>query len=116
MTYFNTFEEFLDDRFDDFDEIKDIHEYGMAGGFNGFIYHNELEDIYRQYEDDILESVEDLTTESPFSYIANECESLNEYFSRAVWTAVESWALTKVNERLDDESIFEDDYAMANAY
>lgn len=116
MTYFNTFDEFLNDRFDDFDEIKDIHEYGMSGGFSGFIYHNELEDIYRQYEDEILESVEDLTDESTFSYIANECGSLNEYFSRAVWLAVEAWALTKVDERLDNESIFVDDYAMANAY
>ena len=43
----------LAERFDDMDEIKDVAEYGCAGGVSDFIYSSELAEFYDKYEDEI---------------------------------------------------------------
>ena len=43
----------LAERFDDMDEIKDVAEYGCAGGVSDFIYSSELAEFFDKYEDEI---------------------------------------------------------------
>jgi hypothetical protein len=38
----------------DADEIKDVANYGCAGGVNGFIYYTEINEFFDAYEEQIL--------------------------------------------------------------
>jgi len=80
--------DFLEDRFDDIDEIRDITTYGMSMGVGGFVYHSELADIYEQYEDQIKDLLD--------SHGINDTELVPDYEDiqvkeAAVWYAVETW-------------------------
>jgi hypothetical protein len=37
----------------DADEIKDVANYGCAGGVNGFIYYSETSKFFDEHEDEI---------------------------------------------------------------
>lgn len=47
----------------DQDQLIAIANHGMSQGVNGFIYSTELADKYNQYEDDILNALDELAKE-----------------------------------------------------
>jgi hypothetical protein len=46
-------------RFTDADEIKDVANYGCAGGVNGFIYYSETSKFFDEYEAEIYDYLND---------------------------------------------------------
>ena len=101
----------LEQRFDDFDEVKDISRHGMSGGFNGFIYTYELREFFDKYENEI----EDLMYEVGVTYedLNDDPATISSYITAAVWWAVEHWAIAKEMIR---ENELSEEYALANAY
>jgi len=43
----------LDERFNDFDECKDVQIHGMTGGFSGFIYTSEINEFFDEHKNEI---------------------------------------------------------------
>ncbi len=84
-----TMHQALTERFDDADEIKDVANYGCAGGVSGFIYYSETEKFFDEYEDEIYDYLNDcgfsmknfVDTGSTISTLKNEM----------VWCVVECW-------------------------
>ena len=107
----------LEQRFDDFDEVKDIERHGMSGGVSGFIYTYETREFFLKYEDEI----EELMYTNGITYPnLLDCMSQNstafeisDYMNAAVWYAVEHWAQDKV---ITLENELSEEYALANAY
>ena len=95
----------LEERFDDFDEVKDIARHGMSGGFNGFIYTYETRAFFLKYEDEIEELMylNDVTYPDLLDCMSQN--SISDYMNAAVWYAVEHWARGTQME-----------YDLANAY
>ena len=53
MKFYPTLEETLARRFDDNDEVIDITNHGITGGFNGFIYTYEINEFFDEFENEI---------------------------------------------------------------
>ena len=53
MDFKFTLQETLENRFDDPDEIRDISNHGITGGFSGFIYNYEIDNFYNEFEREI---------------------------------------------------------------
>ena len=81
--------DFLEDRFDDIDEIKDVANYGCSAGVSGFIYSSEIADVFDEYEDQL----EDLLDSHGIKYtdLVPDFETLQQVKEAAVWYAVETW-------------------------
>ena len=80
----------LDERFTDIDEVKDIAEYGMEGGFADFIYYGDIRRFFFEHEDDIESYIEDhygyedwITSNPPYS--------VNNLINNSVWLVVQLW-------------------------
>tara|TARA_Y100001938_G_scaffold48021_1_gene66919 strand:- start:321 stop:623 length:303 start_codon:yes stop_codon:yes gene_type:complete len=87
----------LDARFDDIDEVKDIANYGMSGGFSGFIYYGDIRRFFFEHEDEIESYIEDNYGYSDF--INNQLPySVNNLINNSVWLVIEIYATTKINE------------------
>ena len=87
----------LDARFDDIEEVKDIANHGMSGGFSGFIYYGDIRRFFFEHEDDIESYIEDNYGYSDF--INNQLPySVNNLINNSVWLVVEIYAATKANE------------------
>ena len=43
----------------EYDELKDIAQYGANAGVSGFIYSSELYDVWEKYEDEITDYLEE---------------------------------------------------------
>ena len=84
-----TMHDALTARFTDANEIKDVANYGCAGGVSGFIYYSETEKFYDEYEDEISDYLNDagfslknfVHSDSTISTIKNDL----------VWCVVECW-------------------------
>ena len=103
----------LEQRFDDFDEVKDIERHGMSGGVSGFIYTYETREFFLKYEDEIEELMYTNGITYPNLLDCMSQNSISDYMNAAVWYAVESWAHDRVNT-LENE--LSEEYALANAY
>ncbi len=103
----------LEQRFDDFDEVKDIERHGMSGGVSGFIYTYETREFFLKYEDEIEELMYTNGITYPNLLDCMSQNSISDYMNAAVWYAVECWAQDKVNTLENDLS---EEYALANAY
>ena len=100
MTY-ATLQQALDARFTDMDEIRDISNHGMAGGFSGFIYSSELAEFYDTYEDEIEDVIYNLEL-TPNEIVSDpEAWSMQELKEKSVWIAVECYC----HSRMDIEDL-----------
>ena len=109
MDFKFTLQETLDNRFDDNDEIRDISTYGISGGFSGFIYTTEINAFYNEFEDEIEEYMYDMMGDGWLVDIANRSSNMQDMINTLVWTVVESWCHSKVDEM---EEIIEEANAM----
>ena len=81
----------LEQRFTDPSEIHDVSMYGMAAGFNGFIYSSELYEFFEKHEEEI-EDILDSYQLSPIDLIDDpNYWTFQELREKAVWTIVELW-------------------------
>ena len=97
-----SFNEFLQQRFEGVegtDELRDITRHGLSGGVSGFIYYNELTDLFTKYEDEILDyCIQDCGV--TLSDLAVDCVSIAEIALHAVWMFVEGWAHREYEHRI----------------
>ncbi len=98
MDYYSTLLETLENRFEDIDEVRDISNHGITGGFSGFIYSTELAEFFDRYEDDIAEHLEDMGITVSDLVEDETCWTFQEMKERSVWIVVESWCHLKADE------------------
>ena len=98
MDYKSTLEETLAARFDDDDEVRDIYNHGIMGGFSGFIYSSELYEFFDRYESEIEDALDDA------GYTLNDVLgdsdqwTFQELREKSVWIAVELWVSRRIDE------------------
>ena len=92
----------LEERFTDMDEVRDIANHGIMGGFNGFIYSSELCEFFDEYQDDIEDYLDDMGY-APNDIVGDTtCWTFQELKERSVWIVVESWCHAMVDEMDED--------------
>ena len=102
MKFYPTLQETLARRFDDMDEVRDISNHGIQGGFNGFLYTYEINEFYNEFESEIEDYVIDELGYT-FSQLTDDCDSFQEIRNRCVWIVAESFCHHKVD--LVDEAL-----------
>ena len=117
-----SFNDYLQERFEGVEgteELRDITRHGLSGGVSGFIYYNELKELFIEHEEEILDYLmEDCGM--TLSDIAIDATSLGQLATNAVWMYVESWAHTEYENRmttleeLNDANV--DDNLMAEGF
>ena len=76
-------------RFTDADEIKDVANYGCAGGVSDFIYYTETSAFYDEHEDEILDYLSDCGF--TIKDLCDENDSIAMLKNTLVWCVVELW-------------------------
>jgi hypothetical protein len=76
-------------RFTDADEIKDVANYGCAGGVSGFIYYTETSAFYDEHEDEILDYLSDCGI--TIKDLCAENDTIAMLKNTLVWCVVEMW-------------------------
>ena len=85
-------------RFTDADEIKDVANYGCAGGVSGFIYYTETTKFFDEYEDEIYDYLNDC--EMSMIDFVDRGSTITSLKNEMVWCVVELWCQAQhmVNE------------------
>ena len=85
-------------RFTDADEIKDVANYGCAGGVSGFIYYTETTQFFDEYEDEIYDYLNDC--EMSMIDFVDRGSTITSLKNEMVWCVVELWCQAQhtVNE------------------
>ncbi len=93
-----TMHDALTARFTDADEIKDVANYGCAGGVSGFIYYHETSAFYDEHEDEILDYLSDCGI--TIKDLCDENDTIAMLKNTLVWCVVECWCQAQdcVNE------------------
>jgi len=76
-------------RFTDADEIKDVANYGCAGGVSGFIYYTETSAFYDEHEAEILDYLSDC--DISIKDVCKDDDDIMTLKNRLVWCVVEMW-------------------------
>ena len=76
-------------RFTDACEIKDVANYGCAGGVSGFIYYHETEKFFDEYEDEIYDYLNDCDM-SMMDFV-HRGSTISTLKNDLVWCVVELW-------------------------
>ena len=98
MEFYSSLITTLENRFDDPDEIRDISNHGITGGFSGFIYSTELCEFFDRYEDELADHLEDLGVTLSDLVEDETCWTFQEIKEKSVWIVVESWAHIRAEE------------------
>ena len=88
----------LANRFNDPDEIRDVSNHGISGGFSGFIYTTEINAFYNEFEDEIVEYMYDMMGDGWLVEIANNSSNIQDMQNTIVWIVAESYCHQKVDE------------------
>lgn len=90
----------LDERFDDIEEVKDVANYGCAGGVSGFIYTYETRKFFNKYEPEIEEALEEIYGDYWFLEIAKlkAVDDTRTFKNLCVWIVVEMYCQCKSEE------------------
>ena len=102
MEFKFTLQETLENRFDDLDEVRDISNHGITGGFSGFIYTYEINAFYNEFESEIEDYVID-DLGYTFEQLSEGVTSFQDIKNKCVWIVAESWCHDKVD--LIDEAM-----------
>lgn len=76
-------------RFTDADEIKDVANYGCAGGVSGFIYYSETTKFFDKYEDEIYDYLNDCGFS--MKHFVDTGSTISTLKNEMVWCVVECW-------------------------
>ena len=108
MDFKSTLEETLVERFDgERDEMMDIVNHGISGGFHDFIYTYEINEFFNKFEDEIeTYYYEIFGSEWMKDSGAAECDSMDAIRAHLVWGMCEMWCLGKLDE-LEEEMLEE---------
>ena len=99
MDFKSTLEETLVERFDDRDELMDITEHGMSSGFGGFIYTNEINEFFNEYESEIENYYYEIFGDSwMIDSGAAECDSMDSIRTHLVYGLIEMYCHGKLDE------------------
>jgi len=100
----------LADRFDDFDEIKDVASHGCSGGVSGFISYKDTNQFFDDHEDAVEDVCYDILGDDWISEIARlgKCMDVMTLKTTAVWFVVELYCQTVINEL---ETIYDEEMA-----
>jgi len=88
-------------RFTDADEIKDVANYGCAGGVSGFIYSTELAVFFDEHEDEIEDVMDDYGI--TYQELVPDAQTMQQYKEKAVWFVVENYCQSLAIEAEMDE-------------
>ena len=100
-----TMHDALTARFTDADEIKDVANYGCAGGVSGFIYYSETEKFFDEYEDEIYDYLND--AEYSMKNFVDTGSTIATLKNEMVWCVVELWCQVQhnVNEMVREAAL-----------
>jgi len=90
----NAFFKWLQSNFDK-DELIDMVNYGCRNGFSGLIYYDETNQIFNQFEKEILEIIKHSGFECPIKI--ENYTLLNQFMNDIVWLACELAAYELIN-------------------
>ena len=97
MEFYSTLLLTLINRFNDPDEIRDISNYGITGGFSGFIYNYEIDAFYNEFESEIEDMlIDDLGY--TYEMLSEGITSFQDLRNKCVWIVAESYCHHKVDE------------------
>ena len=94
-------EKALSVRFDDKDEIRDIVNNELAGGFSGFIYTQEINEFFSLFEDEIEDYYYEVYGVGWLKDIVSDCDDMNMLRCRLVYGVVEMWCADKWDELME---------------
>ena len=77
----------------EYDELKDIAQYGADTGVHGFTYSTDLHDIYEEYTDVIDDHIESLGYTMSEVFTERGFDTLQQYKEWACWAYLEHMAL-----------------------
>ena len=97
MKFYPTLQETLARRFEDMDEVRDISNHGITGGFSGFLYTYEINEFYNAFDSEIEDYMYDMLGDGWLVDIANKSSNMQDMQNTIVWIVAESWCHNKVD-------------------
>ena len=94
----------LADRFTDEDEIIDVANYGCSGGVSGFIYYNQTNEFFDDFEDDIEDVCFDILGDDYLSDLAANENSIQGLKNKMVWFTVQQYCSRLVDMMEEEEA------------
>lgn len=94
----------LADRFTDEDEIIDVANYGCSGGVSGFIYYNQTNEFFDDFEDDIEDVCFDILGDDYLSDLATNENSIQGLKNKMVWFIVQQYCSRLVDMMEEEEA------------
>ena len=73
----------------DYDELEDIAKHGADTGVHGFTYSSDLHDKYEEYEDEIMDLLDDLGYTIGDVFQERGFETLQAFKEWACWAYLE---------------------------
>ena len=98
MEFYSSLQETLEKRFDDKDEVRDVSNHGISSGFSGFLYYNEINAFFDEFESEIEEYMYDMIGDGWLVDIANKSSNIQDMINTVVWIVAESYCHQKVDE------------------
>ena len=89
-------------------EMQDIVNHGIMGGFGGFIYTYEINEFYREFENELEDYFYEMFGDEWLTHCTENCTSMDEVRARMVWSYVEMWC----NDTLE---AYEEETELVNA-
>ena len=90
----------LDKRFDDIEEIKDVANYGVGGGVDGFIYYYETREFFNEYEEEIEQELSEMLGDDWMEELVGrkDVHDTMTFKNLCVWLVVETYCQCKLEE------------------
>ena len=105
MDFKYNLEETLIHRFDDKDELMDIINHGIAGGFDGFIYTYEINEFFNEFEDEIENYFYEMFGDEWIKETgAADKVTFSEMKCYLVYSLVEMWCVDELEEMDEEEA------------
>ena len=76
----------------EYDELKDIAQYGADTGVHGFTYSSDLHDLYEEYTDVIEDNISNLGFTMAEVFEERGFDTLQQYKEWACWVYLEHMA------------------------
>ena len=86
----------LDQRFNDFDECKDVMNHGMTGGFSGFIYTSEINKFFDEHKNEIEDYLHMILGDNYIKEVCKNFSTVDNIITQLVWYVVECYCTEKV--------------------
>ena len=86
----------LDQRFNDFDECKDVMNHGLTGGFSGFIYTSEINKFFDEHKNEIEDYLHMILGDNYIKEVCKNFSTVDNIITQLVWYVVECYCTEKV--------------------